>query len=245
MLEEITLWIVCTILAVLLIFVPPIEAESYTGPFSEEFLAEVEAEREAKIIHVADAKYDPVPGCEPYKSGMLCDKYREEDHEQETIEETESEPDSGTAGVLQECDQTESEQTDYSDVPAETEPETVVDEQVGQNVYELIAAELNVYGVGWWYPYAVAQMMAESGGDPYAENPNGLDKGLFQYRVTYWTEPESIFDVRAQIRRYVREVTARINAGLSIEEIISRHYTSDWVTEINWEYVNHVLSRMK
>lgn len=230
----------CLILLILMIVIPPIEAEPYTGPFSEEYLAEVAAEREAKIIHVADEKYEPA-----YKSGMMCDRYRKEDHEPQTVEESTQEPSCTESDLLQGGAPEGAEAETVADVPPETEPETVVVQQVGQDVYELLAAELNVYGVGWWYPYAVAQMMAESGGDPYAENPNGLDKGLFQYRITYWQEPESIFDVRAQIRRYVREVTARINAGLSVEEIISRHYTSDYITEINWGYVNHVLSQMK
>ena len=58
-------------------------------------------------------------------------------------------------------------------------------------------------------------------------------------------EPEDIFDVNAQIRKYTQQVAARINAGLSVEEIISRHITSDYVTEINWEYVNAVLQWLR
>ena len=87
-------------------------------------------------------------------------------------------------------------------------------------------------------------MTQESQCNPWAENANGLDKGLFQYRITYWTQPESIFDVNAQIRVYVSQVQARLAAGLSIEETISRHYTSDYITEVNWQYVNDVLRWM-
>lgn len=111
-------------------------------------------------------------------------------------------------------------------------------------VFDILRSQLEAAGIGWWYPYAVAQMTQESQCNPYAENPNGLDKGLFQYRITYWDQPESIFDANAQIRKYVGEVKARIFAGLSIEEVISRHYTSDYVTGVNWEYVSHVLSWM-
>lgn len=113
---------------------------------------------------------------------------------------------------------------------------------------EILKASLDGAGIGWWYPYACAQIEQESHWDPWAVNPNGLDYGILQYRLTspdgtrqYWTEPESIYDVNAQIRVYVRQVSARLAAGLSIEETISRHYTSDYVTEVNWKYVSDVL----
>lgn len=110
---------------------------------------------------------------------------------------------------------------------------------------DYLRGQLAVNGAEWFYPYAWCQVMQESNWNPWAENANGQDKGLLQFRAQFWREPESIFDPYAQIRRYVREVTARINAGLSVEEVISRHYTSDYVTEVNWEYVNHVLSWMR
>lgn len=132
---------------------------------------------------------------------------------------------------------------------SQAEPETlgiqsVASEPVSIDIPTLLQQSLDAAGIGWWYPYAVAQMTQESHGNPWAENVNGLDKGLFQFRITYWTEPESIFDISAQIRVYTRQVQARLAAGLSIEETISRHYTSDYVTEVNWEYVNLVLSHM-
>lgn len=127
---------------------------------------------------------------------------------------------------------------------ADTVGAAPVEECGNTDIYGLLRRQLAAAGIEWWYPYAVAQMTQESHCNPYAENPNGLDKGLFQYRVTYWQEPESIFDANAQIRRYVREVQGRIFSGLSIEEVISKHYTSDYVTEVNWEYVSHVLSWM-
>lgn len=131
-----------------------------------------------------------------------------------------------------------------STTAAETVAVAPVEHEDGTDIYGLLRRQLAAAGIEWWYPYAVAQMTQESQGNPYAENVNGLDKGLFQYRVTYWAEPESIFDVNAQIRRYVREVQGRIFAGLSIEEVISRHYTSDYVTEVNHQYVQDVLRWM-
>lgn len=115
--------------------------------------------------------------------------------------------------------------------------------------HDLLKASLENAGIGWWYPYACAQAQLESSWNPNAVSPDGLDYGLFQFRLKspdgtrmYWTEPESIFDVNAQIRVYTEHVAARLAAGLSIEETISRHLTSDYVTEINWDYVNAVLN---
>lgn len=111
--------------------------------------------------------------------------------------------------------------------------------------HDLLKASLENAGIGWWYPYACAQIEQESHWNPWAVNPNNLDYGLLQYRIPFWGEPEDIFDVNAQIRKYTQQVAARINAGLSVEEIISRHITSDYVTEINWEYVNAVLQWLR
>lgn len=136
------------------------------------------------------------------------------------------------------AEQTESQGT------ADTVGVAPVEESGNTDIYGLLSCSLDAAGIGWWYPYAVAQMTQESQCNPWAENANGLDKGLFQYRITYWTQPESIFDVNAQIRVYVSQVQARLAAGLSIEETISRHYTSDYITEVNWQYVNDVLRWM-
>lgn len=93
--------------------------------------------------------------------------------------------------------------------------------------------------------------MQESHWNPNAVNANGLDFGLLQYRLKspdgtriYWTGPGDIMDPYAQIQKYVGQVKARIDAGLSVEEIISRHMTSDYCVDINWQYVNDVLRWM-
>lgn len=122
-------------------------------------------------------------------------------------------------------------------VLSETTPEPIPE----MTPRDKLLTALTEAGIEFFWPYACAQMMQESGGNPYAVSPDGKDHGLFQFRAQYWTEPESIYDVDAQIRVYVSRVAARINAGLSIEEIISRHYTSDYITDIAWDYVNAVL----
>lgn len=147
---------------------------------------------------------------------------------------------------------------DHEVVGAETEPEPVateaaaevesavptlyriagqaIDEGLQVRLYQHLQAE----GIAYWYEGALAQMWQESSCLQYAENKNGLDKGLYQYRITYWQEPEDIFDIDAQMRRYAREMAARFNAGLTVDEAISRHNTSDYVTTVNWTYVGQV-----
>lgn len=147
---------------------------------------------------------------------------------------------------------------DHEVVGAETEPEPVATEAAaevesavptlyriaGQAIDEGLQVRLYQHlqdeGIAYWYEGALVQMFQESHCQQYAENKNGLDKGLYQYRITYWQEPEDIFDIDAQMSRYAREMAARFNAGLTVDEAISRHNTSDFVTEINWTYVSQV-----
>ena len=204
------------------------------------------------------------------RSGMPCDLYQGEEYEQETSEETSQEtcqtgsehdgvldapvvcertftvaetvPQTvcSTESVCEEI-QTVSDTCCESEVPTNGEQN---DRPTGSGLEDYLRQCLEAAGIGWWYPYACAQITQESHWNPYAENPNGLDKGLLQYRITFYPG-QNIFDPYEQIRIYVGQVSARINAGLGVEAVISRHITSDWVTEINWEYVKHVLSHMQ
>ena len=108
---------------------------------------------------------------------------------------------------------------------------------------------LQAAGIPWWYEGALCQMFQESHCQQYAVNQhNGLDMGLFQYRSTFWDWSSDIFDVDAQMSKYASEMSTRFNMGLSMDECISRHNTSDHVTAVNWEYVEQVkqwLSQME
>lgn len=100
---------------------------------------------------------------------------------------------------------------------------------------------LDAAGISYWYEGCLAQCFQESHMQRYAQNPNGLDKGILQYRITYWDWSKGdIFDVDAQLQRYAAEMAARFNAGLSVDEAISRHKTSDYCTQVDWLYVQHV-----
>ena len=147
---------------------------------------------------------------------------------------------------------------DHEVVGAETEPEPVATEAAaevesavpalyriaGETIDEGLQVRLYQHlsdaGIAYWYEGALAQMFQESHCLQYAENKNGLDKGIYQYRITYWTEPESIFDMDAQMRKYAAEMAARFNAGLTVDQAISRHKTSDYCTTVDWLYVQHV-----
>lgn len=115
----------------------------------------------------------------------------------------------------------------------------------GEEIQEELQIKLYQYlsdaGIDYWYTGALAQMFQESHCHQYAENPNGLDKGIYQYRITYWNWNDGdIFSIDAQLQRYASEMSARFNAGLSVDEAISRHKTSDYCTAVDWTYVCHV-----
>ena len=174
---------------------------------------------------------------------------QEEINEQETSEETAEKPDINTdrcedvqTGIPTELP-TEVETT--VEVPSERVEETVAVYSVNGELIDPIIQQklhdaLEKHGIGYWFEGALCQMYQESRGQQYAVNPhNGIDCGLFQYRSTYWNGGD-IFDVDAQIERYASDMAARFNAGLTADEAISRHNTSDFVTDINWTYVQQV-----
>ena len=99
----------------------------------------------------------------------------------------------------------------------------VLDESLQAFLY----AELSKHGIEWWMPYALATAYQESRFNPSAVNPNGLDKGLFQYRSTYYPG-SNIFDPREQIVIYCQQTANRLHSGCGIEDTISRHIASDY-----------------
>ena len=182
--------------------------------------------------------------------------------QESTQEETTDEPETSEETILERELSTAADETDQETAP-ENEERTVaqagpketteresaaaapqiyliagdlIPEEIQRTLYEVLQAE----GIEYWFTGALAQVYQESHCLQYAENKNGLDKGIYQYRITYWTEPESIFDMDAQMRKYAAEMAARFNAGLTVDQAISRHKTSDYCTEVDWLYVQHV-----
>ena len=190
--------------------------------------------------------------------------------QESTQEETTDEPETSEETILERELSTAADETDQETAP-ENEERTVaqagpketteresaaaapqiyliagdlIPEEIQRTLYEVLQAE----GIEYWFTGALAQVYQESHGNPRAENPNGLDKGLLQYRTTYWPATAAaygeagadIFDWQAQLRVYARQTAARLNAGLTADETISRHKTSDYCTEVDWLYVQHV-----
>lgn len=104
--------------------------------------------------------------------------------------------------------------------------------------------KLSERGYSWWYKYACAQAMQESGFNPLADN--GVDYGLFSFRLRYWDSSYgSVYDYKANINAYV-DRTSKYLIGVSTQNDIymalSQHYLPDG--NLHWEYVNAVLGRL-
>lgn len=100
-----------------------------------------------------------------------------------------------------------------------------------------------------WMPVMMCQIYQESRNNHFAEASNLLDKGLLQFRSTYWPEycarwgiTADIYDSRAQIAIYAREIRQRLMNGETMEQAISDHYTGGVYFDAT--YVNDVLKWM-
>lgn len=111
----------------------------------------------------------------------------------------------------------------------------VMPEEIQAHLYNTLAA----CGIGWFMPYAVMIAYQESRFNVAAENKNGLDKGLFQYRMTYWSYGD-ILSPYDQINIFVQQMAKRAASGCTVSEMISRHKQSDWGS-YDQAYVDQVL----
>lgn len=180
-----------------------------------------------------------------------------EEHRREYEPETAEESRNDIGREDHEADRAADESAAPDAAPAETEVEAAVPplyridgETIDASIQEHLYQHLQAAGIEYWYTGALAQMYQESRGQQYAVNQtNHEDMGLFQYKERFWNWSDGdIFDIDAQMRRYAAEMAARFNAGLTVDEAISRHNTSDHVTAVNWEYVADVkqwLDRME
>lgn len=109
-------------------------------------------------------------------------------------------------------------------------------------VSEYLKRRLTEAGIGWFFPYACAIAYQESSFNPLAENTNGRDKGLFQFRAEFhpeldWRNPYQQVDI------FTAQMAARANAGCDVYTMISRHMMSDY-GPCNQQYVDLVLSHL-
>lgn len=104
--------------------------------------------------------------------------------------------------------------------------------------------KLSERGFGWWYTYACAQAMQESGFNPLADN--GVDYGLFSFRLRYWDSSYgSVYDYKANINAYVDRIANYLIGVTTDKDIymaLSQHYLPDGQLHMN--YVNAVLARL-
>lgn len=117
---------------------------------------------------------------------------------------------------------------------------TVDGERLDPGVDAYLYRRLCESNIGWFYPFALLIAYQESSFNPLAENPNGRDKGLFQFRIEFhpgldWANPY------AQVDLFVQMMANRANAGCDAYTMISRHNTSDFSPEINQTYINQVM----
>ena len=99
----------------------------------------------------------------------------------------------------------------------------------------------------WFYKYAVAQAMQESGFNPLNQigNDSVPDKGLFSFRIWYWDNSYGdIYNYHANINAYVARILPFLNdrSEQGIYRAISQHYQPDGT--IHMDYVNYVLGRL-
>ncbi len=108
---------------------------------------------------------------------------------------------------------------------------------------EYLYSRLAEHGIEWFFPYCVCLIAQESSWNTLAENPNGRDKGLLQYRIEYvpWMNWQDPFQ---QIDYFVQQMANRANAGCTVSDMISRHNVSDWGS-YNQAYVDAVMSHSR
>lgn len=189
-------------------------------------------------ITTEEAETPKTPQISPYTGGgMPCEnpeqfKRWHETYEQETSEEAED---------------TVSERETVREIPsseAETDSEPTIfyeidGEQLNPDIQTYLYDSLSAHGIEWFMPYAVLICYQESRFNPYAENPNGKDKGLFQYRKAYYTG-QDIFNPYEQIDIFTQQMAHRAEIGCDVYEMISRHNVSDYGS-YNHTYVAQVM----
>ena len=111
----------------------------------------------------------------------------------------------------------------------------VLDEEIQLYLFQRLTEQ----NIAYFMPYAMMIIYQESKLDIYAENPNGRDKGLLQYRVEYvpWMDWRNPYQ---QIDYFVAQMANRAAAGCTVSEMISRHNTSDY-GPYSPEYVAQVM----
>lgn len=136
-------------------------------------------------------------------------------------------------------------------------PEEIDNQWAGQKTYKAKLEEgttrawqlylyqkLSERGFAWWYKYACAQAMQESGFNPLADN--GVDYGLFSFRLRYWDSSYGdVYDYHANINAYVDRISkylVSVETDRDLYMALSQHYNPNGA--LHMDYVNSVLGRL-
>lgn len=175
-------------------------------------------------------------------SGMPCENREQFERWMETYEQETEEEESSQWVDVAETAETKQEVREIGVGTVETVLYSVNGETLNPELAQKLHDALEKYSIGYFWEIALAQCYQESHFNVYAVNPNNLiDSGILQYRATYWDwNRGDIFSVDAQFELYAEQMANRLSAGLSADECISRHKTSDFSTAVDWEYVGQV-----
>ena len=123
--------------------------------------------------------------------------------------------------------------TDVDRLPYKIPHRAVNGQILVQELQEYLYRQLDERHIGWFYDVALCQIYQESRFDCYAQNRNGLDCGLCQFRVTYWNRfaqdsglyTYDIWNPIDQIYVYSWMMAKYIREEGSVEMALSRYYT--------------------
>ena len=108
-------------------------------------------------------------------------------------------------------------------------------------------------GAEWFYPYACAQAMQESGMNPlnnvgrtqisWLNGEATYDCGLYSFKTKYWNAAYGdVCDYHANINAYIDRIAPHLAAGeANVKQAIAQHYDPYHYSE---EYVQYVLGRL-
>lgn len=118
---------------------------------------------------------------------------------------------------------------------------SVGEEILNPELQNYLNQQLTNQGIEWFMPYAIMIAWQESQFNQYEVSKDGLDYGLFQFRMEFWDwNRGDIFDPYVQIDVFTENMGRRANMGLDVYEMISRHMQSDYGS-YNPEYVSDVI----
>lgn len=206
--------------------------EGGTGWFCDNDESETECEQAVETVISDDSDTEVAAEVESHESEAII----EQTAGQEVLSSTYTE----SAGI---------ETVTQAQVVHEVTPlYTVSGQMLREDIQTYLYQRLCASGVGWLFETALMIAYQESAFDIYAQNPNGLDKGLFQYRLPYWPEFSAeagrpgtdIFDPFAQIDVFVFQMARRAMSGCDVYNMVSRHNMSDF-GPYNQVYVDQVM----